>query len=70
MRHYSMVFNTMTGSRRSIRVNNPNTDLPLADIESAVGQILNNDVFDHQTRGGLDSLNRMELTVVERTAIL
>ena len=69
MRHYSMVFNTMTGSRRSIRVNNPNTDLPLADIESAVGQILNNDVFD-QTRGGLDSLNRMELTVVERTAIL
>ena len=69
MRHYSMVFNTTTGSRRSIRVNNPNTDLPLADIESAVGQILNNDVFD-QTRGGLDSLNRMELTVVERTAIL
>ena len=69
MRHYSLVFNTTTGSRRSMRINNPNTALPVADIQSAVDQILANDVFD-QERGGLDSLNRMELTVVERTLVI
>ena len=69
MRHYSMVFNTTYGSRRTIRVNNPNVDMPLADIEMAIGEIIQNDVFD-QSRGGLESLSRMELTVVERTAIL
>ena len=69
MRHYSVVFNTTTGSRRSIRINNPNTDLPRADAESAVNRIIQNDVFD-QERGGLDSLNRMELTVTERTLVL
>jgi len=25
-RHYSIVFNTTTGARRSIRINNPNPD--------------------------------------------
>jgi len=69
MRHYTMVFNTTTGSRRSMRVNNPNTDLPLADIQTAIGQMIYNDIFD-QERGNLDSLNRMELHVLERTQIL
>jgi len=64
-----MVFNTTTGSKRSIRVNNPNVDLPLDDIKAAVGQMIANDVFD-QDRGGLDSLHRMELSVVERTLII
>jgi len=69
MRHYSIVFNTTTGSRRSLRVNNPNTDLPMPDIESAIGELILNDVFNEE-RGGLESLNRMELTVVERTQIM
>jgi len=69
MRHYTMVFNTTTGSRRSMRINNPNTDLPVADIQAAIGQMIQYDVFD-QERGGLDSLNRMELTVVERTLVI
>ena len=69
MRHYSIVFNTTTGSRRSIRVNNPNVDMPLTDIQTAIGQMIDNDVFD-QERGGLDSLNRMELTTVERKLIV
>ena len=68
MRHYSLVFNTTTGSRRSIRINNPNIDMLLADIETAIGQIIDNDVFD-QERGGLDSLNRMELTTIMREII-
>ena len=68
-KHYSIVFNTTTGSRRSIRVNNPNPDMPVEDIETAVEQIIANDVFN-QERGGLDSLNRMELTVMTRTAVL
>ena len=65
MRHYSIVFNTTTGSRRSIRINNPNVGLPIAEISAAVNQILDNDVFDPD-RGGLDSFNRMALTTVER----
>ena len=68
MRHYSVIFNTTTGRRRSIRVNNPNTDLPLPEIAAAVDQILENDVFDPQV-GGLKNLNRMELSVLERTVI-
>ena len=69
MRHYSMVFNTTYGSRRTIRVNNPSADLPLADIEVAVEQIIQNDVFD-DARGGLESLSRMELTTIERSVII
>jgi len=69
MRHYSIVFYTTTGSRRSIRVNNPNTDLPLPTITAAIDQMLANDVFDPQA-GGLESLSRMELSVVERTVIV
>ena len=68
MRHYSIIFNTTTGRRRSIRVNNPNTDLPLPEISEAVDQILENDVFDPQV-GGLKNLNRMELSILERTVI-
>ena len=69
MKHYSIVFYTTTGSRRSIRVNNPNVDLPLPTISAAVDQMLDNDVFDPQA-GGLESLSRMELAVVERTQLL
>jgi len=69
MKHYTIVFYTTTGSRRSIRVNNPNTDLPLPLIADAVDQMLANDVFDPQA-GSLESLSRMELSVVERSVIL
>ena len=67
--HYSMVFNTSTGSRRTMRINSPNTDMPLADIEAAIGQLIANDVFD-QARGSLESLSRMELTTMSRTTII
>jgi len=43
--------------------------MPLTDIQTAIGQMIDNDVFD-QERGGLDSLNRMELTTVERKLIV
>jgi len=69
MRHYSVVFNTSKGNKRSIRINNPTVGLPVADIEAAVGQIIQNDVFD-QAKGYLDSLSRMELTTIERTQII
>jgi len=69
MRHYSLTFNTTTGSRRSFRVNNPNIDLPIETMRAAVDQIIENDVFDPE-RGGLDSLHRMQLTIVERTQLI
>ena len=69
-RHYSIVFNTTTGAGRSIRINNPNPDLPREDITAAVEMIIDNDVFDQTLNGSLSHLNRMELTVVERTAVL
>ena len=69
MRHYSFVFNTDSGSRRSLRINNPNPDLPVPAINAAVDKFIANDVFN-QERGALESLNRMELTVVETTVVL
>ena len=69
MRHYSMIFYTSTGGRRSIRINNPDPDLPVSEISDAVDQLLANDVFDPES-GSLASLGRMELTTIERTAIL
>ena len=69
MQHYALVFNTTSGSRRSMRINNPNTNLPTADIEAAIGQMITYDIFD-QERGGLESLHQMELTTIQRTQIL
>ena len=69
MKNYSIVFYTTTGSRRSIRVNNPDIDLPLPTIAAAIDQMLANDVFD-PLAGGLESLSRMELSVVERTVLI
>jgi len=69
-RHYSIIFNTTTGARRSIRINNPNPDLLREDIAAAVDVIIDNDVFDQTDNGSLSYLNRMELTVIERTAVL
>jgi hypothetical protein len=64
-----MVFNTKTGTRRTMRISNPTTGLPLSEIEAAVGQMIANDIFDPE-RGGLESLNRMELTTVGRQLVL
>jgi hypothetical protein len=69
MQHYSMVFNTTTGTRRTMRISNPKLGLPTSDIETAIGQMIANDIFDPE-RGGLESLNRMELTTVGREMIL
>jgi len=64
-----MVFNTTKGKRRTMRISNPNAGLPLNEIEAAVGQMITNDIFDPE-HGGLESLNRMELAVMERTTVL
>ena len=69
MKHYTLVFNTSTGSRRSLRINNPDIDMPLAAIQDAAGVMVQNDVFD-QERGALESVNRMELTSIQTTVIL
>ena len=68
MKHYSIVFNTTSGSRRSFRISNPVTGLPTNEMEDAVNQIIANDIFDQEH--GFDSLARMELTNIERTLIL
>ena len=69
MKHYSIAFYTTNGSRRSIRVNNPNVDIPLPTLVTAVDQMLANDVYDPQV-GGLESLSKFELSVVERTVLI
>jgi len=69
MRHYSVVFNTEHGYRRSVRINNPNVGLPLEDIQAAAQQMIDNDVFG-QGKGALESVNRMELTSIERKVII
>jgi len=52
-----------------MRISNPNTNLPINEIEAAVGQMIANNIFDPE-HGGLESLNRMELTSIERTLVL
>jgi hypothetical protein len=69
MTHYSMVFNTVSGSRRSLRIINPNPGLPLSDISAAVDKMIANDIYD-PAKGGLESLNKMELTTTSTTTIL
>ena len=69
MQHYSMVFHTNTGGRRSMRINNPNTDLSLDVIKGAIDQIIQNDVFD-QARGALEGISRMELTRIEQEVLI
>ena len=69
MTQYTMVFNTTIGTRRSIRIHNPNPDMPLAAIENALEQMIQNDVFD-PARGGLESVSRVELTRIEQTILV
>ena len=52
-----------------MRITNTVTGLPRAEVEAAVGQMIANDIFDPE-RGGLESLLRMELYVMERTIVL
>ena len=69
MRHYSIILNTDSGSRRSLRINNPDPNLPIATLSDAVNKLIANDPFNNE-RGALESLNRMELTTVETTVLL
>ena len=68
-RHYSIVFGTADGSKRSMQVRNPNTEIPAAELSAAAGQILLNDVFD-PARGSLESFNRLDLTETTTTQVL
>jgi len=61
--------NTDKGNRRTLRISNPNPNLPTQDIAAAVDKLLANDVYE-PSRRALDSLNRMELTTIETTVIL
>jgi len=69
MTHYSIVFNTTTGSKRSIQVRNPNPSLPIEEVSAAVVKILENDVFDPEM-GSLESFGSIVLTTTERTTII
>ena len=69
MTQYSIVFNTTAGSKRSMRINNPKEGLPLGEMEAAVNQMIANDIFC-QERGGLESLNRFDVSTVARRQIM
>jgi len=47
MRHYTLVLNTDSGSRRTLRISNPNTDIPTATLAAAVEKLIVNDVYDN-----------------------
>jgi hypothetical protein len=69
MQHYSIVFNTNIGSRRNLRIINPNPNQPVENISQAIDKIIANDIFNPE-RGSLESLHRMELTTTTTTTIL
>ena len=67
--HYSVVFQTAGGPKRSIQVRNPNTDIAVAELSAAIAQILLNDVFD-PAKGSLESFSKLELLESVTTQIL
>jgi len=68
MNHYVIQFDTTTG-RRNIRINNPNFDVPSAQLMEGVSQMLLNDVLDPATgTGALDGFRFMD--AVRRTRVL
>ena len=69
MRHYALVLRTTQGLRRSLRINNPDPNLPHADIVAAVDKLIANDVFE-PSRGVLDSVHRLELTHVQTDVLI
>jgi hypothetical protein len=69
MTHYLLTFNTSTGGKRTIKINNPTTGLSTEELEEAVEQIIANDVFD-PAKGSLTGLDEMELITVSKETIM
>ena len=69
MKYFSIVFNTTNGTKRTMRIQNPDENIPTTDIEEAIDELLINDVYDPE-KGGLESFSKMELTTVERLTVL
>jgi hypothetical protein len=69
MTHYALVFHTTTGHRRSLRITNPDPMIDMAVLTAAVDKLIANDIYE-QSKGALDSLNRMDLTTVVTEKII
>ena len=69
VKYYSIVFDTTAGTKRSLQVRNPNTELPTMELSAAIAQILMNDVFD-PAKGSIESFNRLDLNINERIQVL
>jgi len=69
MHHYSIVLNTDMGRRRTLRISNPNPNLPQPEVAAAADKLIANDVFE-PSRGALESVNRVELTTIQTTVII
>ncbi len=69
MTYFQLSLNTSTGSRRSIKINEPVNELTTEEIEAAIGQIIENDVFD-PAKGSLTGLNELELVTVTKQTIM
>ncbi len=69
MNYYQLSLNMSTGTKRSIKINNPATGLSEEEIEAAVNQIIENDVFD-PAKGSIAGVNQLELVTVTRTTLI
>ena len=64
-----VAYDSTIGTRRSFRINNPTTGLPIGDIENAVAQMMDNDIFN-PAKGGIESFNKLELVSIDRTTVM
>jgi hypothetical protein len=69
MQHYTLIFATSDGNRRSFRVKNPIPGLPQDEILSAVDMLTQHPIMAAD-RGQLTRLNRMDLHVTSVTPVI
>jgi len=63
-----MVFNTGTGRRFRITLDNPRPNLTPAEVQAAMEQVINADIFD--VDGGVTEINSAQIITTQAEPIL
>lgn len=67
--YYDLVFLTNKGKQRSLRITNPNTDLPAYDLKSAIDTLIVSDIFVKTETGKMSSLKSAQHINETRTKL-
>ena len=67
--YYILSINTKSGTKRSLRINDPLPGLTKSDLEEAAEDVVNADVFD-PAKGQNESINKLEAVTITRESLL